>query len=92
MKLFIGLIFAVTAAAVQSVSTQYPSFPGISEGLPTGLAAWVFWCWRQDKRDDAKRYEQLAQDYRAIVEQNTQAMTSLHDLLQNRPCIIERKH
>lgn len=100
-RLFVGTLVAYSAAAAQTAITPISSIPGVAEyGLPMGLAAWVFWCWRQDKKDDAiryerlaeesaRRYEKLATDYRQIVAENTSAITSLVDTLQARPCLIK---
>ena len=49
-----------------------------------GLAAWIFYFYRQDRKDSRERFAQLVQQYnaitmefRGIVERNTIAITKL---------------
>lgn len=58
--------------------------PEIGVGLGTGglgLAGVIFYFYRQDRAETAKRYEELAGNFRKIVEDNTAAVTSLRDAL-----------
>lgn len=53
-------------------------------GIGGGLAAFMFYFYRQDRKHSEDRYEALAKDFREIVEHNTEAMTSLRDSLNGK--------
>jgi hypothetical protein len=75
---------------VLAVFLQNGGFDGIPQaGVSTGVAGLVIYFWRQDRKDreterDAqeKRYQMLAEDFRMIVQENTTAITSLRESIQ----------
>jgi hypothetical protein len=71
-------------------------------GVSTGIAGFVIYLWRQDRKDrdierklQEQRYQTLAEDFRRIVQDNTAAITSLKDSLLQRtvqcPLLAQRE-
>jgi hypothetical protein len=68
---------------------QAQGTPSLTEyGVSTGIAGFVIYLWRQDRKDrDVERkaqdvrYSELAADFRRIVQDNTAAITSLKDAM-----------
>ena len=55
-----------------------------SPALTSGLAAWIFYFYRQDRKDARERlrhlmerYHKISEEFRGIVERNTAAVTEL---------------
>lgn len=98
-----GLLFSIALVKGQSLISQAlpASVPApISEVGSLGLAGWVFWLWRLDKKSDEarsradreadqERYEKLAIDYRIIIQELTANLTLLNDNLKDLPCKYE---
>jgi hypothetical protein len=82
------MLLSILLAIVQSVpSVPIPEAPSAWPSLGVGgaVAGVAFWAWRQDRRDSSKRFEDLAADFRAVVQENTKAITVLGELLKHAP-------
>ncbi len=59
------------------------TFPEIGTlGVGGGIAALIFYFYRQDRIANEKRFEQLAADFRAVIQQNTASSQALVDAIK----------
>ncbi len=61
--------------------------------IPAGTAGLVLWFWRQDRRDreverkaQEERYAALAEDFRKIVQESTEAVVELREAIKSGSC------
>ena len=64
---------------------QNSGIPEFGVGVGAGgLAALMFYFYRQDRAANEKRLGEIITDFRGIIEANTKAMTALTDRLETR--------
>ena len=61
------------------IPAESPALEWTKLGALGGLAAAMFYFYRQDRKDSEKRFEELSKDFRNIVENNTTAITKLNE-------------
>lgn len=61
--------------AILQAATESPGL--VSLGVGGAIAALVIALWRQDRKESQDRYETISKDFRAIVQDNTKAITTL---------------
>ena len=65
-----------------ATSPELAPFAGL--GIGGGLAAFMFYFYRQDRKHSEDRFAELGAEFRGIVEANTAALTSLKDALNGK--------
>lgn len=75
-------MFALNETAGNALQWTSPAVTG-------ALAAWIFYFYRQDRKDAREklrslldRYDRLAESFRGIIENNTAAVTKLTTLVE----------
>lgn len=53
-----------------------------SLGIGGVLAGVMFYFYRRDREASEKRFDELAKDFRAIIQSNTEAMTALREAIK----------